>query len=308
MPEEVCMTIGAQQPQTLPLRTLGKTAQVVPVLGLGTVGCGLRPQAEQVALFQKAIDAGVTFLDTGNEATGYGHAQKALGEALHAYRGRVLLTTKCFEPDGARALAALKNHLAELQTDYVDIAYAQSLGAKEMDLATVTAPHGIMKALERAKRDGLCRFIGVSGHNRPDKFLPVLEGFEVDVLMNAASIVARHVYNFEERVWPLARSRGVGLIAMKVFCGVSPRSQARGPHGSRLAREDLHDAFRYAMGLADVATVVVGCHDWQELECLIGWAQSFEPLSDEEHSRVLALGRRYARRWRELHGPAHPAS
>lgn len=298
--------VETQQTQLLPQRNLGKTGQIVPVLGLGTVGCGVRPHHEQVAFYQQAAASGVNFFDAGSQATGYGHAQRALGEALRDCRKQVILTTKCFEPDGDRALAALKSHLAELQTDYVDIAYAQSLGADEMDLQTLTAPHGVMKALEKAKRDGLCRFIGVSGHNRPDKFLPVLEGFEVDVLMNAASFVARNIYNFEERVWPLARARGVGLIAMKVFCGINPRGQARGPGGSRLAAEDLRLAFRYAMGLAEVATVVVGCHDWQELQCLMSWAQTFEPLSDEEDRRALALGKRYARRWRELHGPSNP--
>ena len=297
---------AAQQVQTLPQRTLGKTGQVVPVLGLGTVGSGGRPHRDQVAFYEKAIAAGVTFLDTGTKATGYGYAQRALGDALRGCRERVLLATKCFEPDGEKALAALKANLDELQTDYVDIAYAQSIGADEMDLATVTSPHGIMKALEKAKRDGLCRFIGISGHNRPDKFLPVLEDFEVQVLMNAVSFVAIHVYNFQERVWPLARSQNIGLVAMKVFGGLSPQLRRQRPVESRLEPDELPLAFRYAMGLPGVSTVMVGCHDWQELEQVIEWACSFQPLSGEEEQQILTLGKRNARRWGEFHGPASP--
>jgi hypothetical protein len=35
------------------------------------------------------------------------------------------------------------------------------------------------------------RFIGVSGHNRPARFLRVLREFEIQVMMTAVSFVAR---------------------------------------------------------------------------------------------------------------------
>ena len=39
-----------------------------------------------------------------------------------------------------------------------------------------------MRALERAQHDGLARFIGITGHNRPEKCLKVLREFDVQVI------------------------------------------------------------------------------------------------------------------------------
>jgi uncharacterized protein len=38
-------------------------------------------------------------------------------------------------------------------------------------------------------------------------------------LMNAINLVDRHTYAFEDIVWPAARQKGIGLVAMKVFGG-----------------------------------------------------------------------------------------
>ena len=43
-----------------------------------------------------------------------------------------------------------------------------------------------------------------------------------DVMMNAVSLVSRHIYDFETKVWPLASKKKVALAAMKIFgkpCG-----------------------------------------------------------------------------------------
>lgn len=49
----------------LPRRPLGQTGVAVPILGLGTVAVGNQvDQKEAVALIHKAIDLGVTYIDT----------------------------------------------------------------------------------------------------------------------------------------------------------------------------------------------------------------------------------------------------
>lgn len=204
----------------LPQRILGKTGVKVPILGLGTAPAGHRARKEAAWLFHEAISAGVTYLDTAPEFAGYGIAQKALGDVLKQRRQEVFVVTKCFEPDGEKALALLKRNLKELQTDQVDLVYAHSIGDAKMDLKTVLGKQGVMPALEKARRDGLCRYIGISGHNRPHKFLKVMEDFDIQVMMNAVNYVIRHVYDFEEQVWPEARRRDIGLVAMKVLGGM----------------------------------------------------------------------------------------
>lgn len=63
-----------------------------------------------------------------------------------------------------------------------------------------------MAALAKAKKDGLTRFVGITGHNRPEKFAQVVAKRDFDVMMNAVNIVDRHTYAFEDTVWP-ARGR-----------------------------------------------------------------------------------------------------
>ena len=294
--------------RALPTRILGRTRERVCTLGLGTAPAGHRPRREAAEFYDQAITAGVTYIDTAPEFAGYGVAQQALGDIMRAHRDRIFLVTKCFEPDGDKALQLLKRNLKELQTDHADLVYAHSIGDDKMDLQTVLGKGGVMPALEKARQDGLCRFIGVSGHNRPEKFLKVLSESDVQVMMNAVNPVVRHIYNFEERVWPTARRQNVGLVAMKVLGGQSngeqdPKNQPRGKGGRIRGEQQTELAFRYAMGLPDVATVVLGCYDMRELNEAIAWTRTFEPLPEERQQDLLARGRELAKQWGPVYGP-----
>jgi hypothetical protein len=292
---------------TLPQRPLGKTGERVCALGLGTAPAGHRSRDEAAEFFEQAISLGVTYLDTAPEFTGYGLAQQALADVLKTRRRQVFLVTKCYEPGGDEALKLLEANLKELQTDYADLVYAHSLGADKMDPATVRGESGVLAALQRAREQGLCRFVGISGHNRPQRFVDVLQDFPVDAMMNAVNPVARHIYNFEERVWPVAREKGVGLVAMKVLGGAhraasDPATQPRSK-GGRIRGDAAQQAFRYAMGLSGLSTVVLGCYDLEELKQAIEWTRSFAPLPETELSRILADGKRLAAEWGEVYGP-----
>ena len=63
-----------------------------------------------------------------------------------------------------------------------------------------------MAALREAKKQGVVRFIGASGHLHPTRFHEALDSGEIDVLMNAVNFVVQHTYDFEHKVWSRARS------------------------------------------------------------------------------------------------------
>src|SRR5262245_25418495 len=258
-----CALVGNSLPvwakgARLPQRVLGKTGVKVPILGLGTVAVGnFWSKKAAVALLNKAIDLGVTFIDTAPGSTslarmtGYGRAQAFLHGVLKERRKEVFLVTKCLETDGEKALTLLKKSLKELGTDRVDLAYSHSIGHAVYDLDALTGPRGTMAALEKAKKDGLTRFVGVTGHNRPEKFAKVIEKRAIDVMMNAVNVVDRHTYAFEEVVWPIARKKKIGLVAMKVFGGGGITIGApKMPAELRLA------SFRFAQGVPGVALTV----------------------------------------------------
>ena len=101
-------------PCALPRRRLGKSGELVPILGLGSApgGSGLSDE-DAIALYHRAIDLGVTYIDT---ATGYGRAQAQLGEVLQDRRGEVFLATKTHTAEGPKALEILEQNLKLLRT------------------------------------------------------------------------------------------------------------------------------------------------------------------------------------------------
>lgn len=293
--------IGAAENNPIPKRALGKTGVQVPIIGLGTAPAGHRGRKEAAKFYSECLDAGVTYLDTAPEFAGYGQAQVALGDVLKTRRKEAFLVTKCWEPDGEKALALLKKNLRELQTDYADVVYAHSIGSDKMDLKTVLGAKGVMAALGKAQKDGLVRFIGISGHNRPGKFLEVIRKTKVEVMMNSVSFVSRHIYDFETKVWPEANRRGVALVAMKVFGGMTGGS--KNPKGGRITGENLFPAFRYAQSLKNISTVVLGMHDRQELAQNIDWARNYKPLSQKELDALLERGKKLVSNWGNVYGP-----
>jgi aryl-alcohol dehydrogenase-like predicted oxidoreductase len=284
----------AEGKAVLPRKVLGRTKVEVPVLGLGTAPAGFRAEKEAVAFYHRCLDSGVTYIDTAPEFTGYGKAQVYLGQVLKGRRNEVFLVTKCNEPDGDKALTLLKKNLAELQVERADLVYAHSLGDDKMAPAKVFAADGVCRALDKARRDGLTRFVGVSGHNRPGRFLQALKEWDFDVMMNAVSLVARHIYNFEDKVWPAAAKKGVGLVAMKVFGGAG---QSKQPKGARLPDDLKQAGLRYALGLPQVSVVVLGIHDDDELKQNLAWVRAHRPLGGQELQALEKQTRRLAGQW-----------
>ena len=280
----------------LPERPLGKTGVKVPILGLGTVAVGNLPNEKAaLALIHQAIDLGVTYIDTAPARTrlavmtGYGKAQRYLKAVLKERRKEVFIVTKCLETDGDKTIGLLKSNLAELGIEQVDLAYTHSIGHAVYDFDNLVADNGPMAALEKAKKEGLTRFVGITGHNRPEKFAQVIARRDIDVMMNAVNIIDRHTYAFEDLVWPLARQKKIGLAAMKVYGG--------GIETCKMP-EDLRQAsFRFAQSVKGVALTVIGMRSQEELEQNVAWAKSLTPMTSEEAQELKSKSVELAKQW-----------
>ncbi|HEX9107965.1 MAG TPA: aldo/keto reductase [Longimicrobiales bacterium] len=279
----------------LPQRPLGRTGVTVPILGMGTARLAGHIQDEGAAasLVNEAIDLGVSYLDTGSPEGGYGRSQAILGEVMRQRRRQVFLATKVFEPDGTAGRRMLERSLAELQVDSVDLLYAHSLGHDHMDPTTLFGPNGIFRFLLQARREGLCRFIGATSHQRPTVLARALQEYDLDVVMTAANLADVHTYAFERDIWPLAREKGTGLVAMKVFGGPE-----QGVHTPALMPRQYQDlAFRYALSLEGCTLAVIGMLDRRELHENVQRARTFQPLAPAEWERVREIGPGLAAQW-----------
>jgi predicted aldo/keto reductase-like oxidoreductase len=255
----------------------------------------LTDRKEALRLFNKAIDLGVTYIDTAPPRTrialltGYAKAQEYLKIVLRERRREVFIVTKCLESDGTKTIDLLKKNLDELGVDQVDLAYTHSIGHAVYDFEGLVGDKGPMAMLEKAKKDGLTRFVGITGHNRPEKFAQVIARRDIDVMMNAVNIVDRHTYAFENVVWPLARKKNIGLAAMKVFGG--------GIVSCKMPEELRNASFRFAQGVPGVTMTVIGMRTEKELEQNVEWAKNYKPLSADELTELKDQTVALAKKW-----------
>ena len=280
---------------SIPRRLLGRTGVEVPILGLGTApgGMGLEDRPA-IALYERALELGVNYIDT---APGYGRAQKQLGEMIPGCRDELFLATKVPVSTAAEALERLEQNMRDLRTNRVDLTYVHSLGRRDVD--QMLAPDGVFEGLREARRRGWTRFIGCTAHNAAWKMRRVIAETDVDVVMAALNYADRHTYDFEGEVLPVARSRGVGVAAMKVFGG-APGMNYEKPTPSKLELHGGHSleaALRYALDLPGVAIAVVGAFSEEELEQNVEWARRWQPLSDDEQEALIEGGKEIAAAW-----------
>src|SRR5437660_2123187 len=120
----------------LPSRTLGTHGLAVSELGLGCMGMsefyGDGDDAESIATIHRAIELGVTFLDTA-DMYGVGRNEELVGRAIADRRDRVVLATKFGNVRGPNGEFLGRNGSAE----YVHGACAASLerlGVEVIDL------------------------------------------------------------------------------------------------------------------------------------------------------------------------------
>jgi aryl-alcohol dehydrogenase-like predicted oxidoreductase len=253
-----------------PSRPLGATGVTVPLIGYGTAPLGKEHVTREHATrcLNHAIDLGITYLDTSPD---YG-SEPHVGEVMRTRRAEVFLATKINRRSKQGVLDELKESLRKLQTDHVDLIQVHAVNAWA-DLEQALAPDGAVAALEQARDEGLVRFIGITGHARPEILGHALYQYAFDTVLVALGIADRLVSSPENFVLPRAVERNVGVIAMKVF-----------GHG---AFENRELALRYSLGLPGVSVAIIGMDNVQHIGETIELAASYRPLEEAELDQII---------------------
>jgi aryl-alcohol dehydrogenase-like predicted oxidoreductase len=155
-------------------RPLGKSGLKVSAVSLGTwaiggVNWGEVNDEESIAAIRRAIEVGMTFIDTA-DIYGKGHAEEIVGQAVKGRRQEVIIATKVANRWNERGevwtdcsydyiMQAVQASLKRLQTDYIDLYLIH-----KPDPNTPAAE--TMRALEKLLQDGVVRAAGVSRYNR----------------------------------------------------------------------------------------------------------------------------------------------
>ncbi|MER6781060.1 MULTISPECIES: aldo/keto reductase [unclassified Streptomyces] len=197
----------------VPTRHLGELA--VSAQGLGCMGMshgyGATDDAESVATLHRALDLGVTLLDTA-DFYGSGHNEELIGRAVAGRRDRVVLATKfgfanrLGEPtlvrgDAAYVRQACEASLRRLGVEHIDLFYQHRVDPSVPIEETV----GAMAELVRA---GKVRHLGLSEAGaqtirRAHAVHPIA------ALQSEWSLWSRDV---EAEIVPVCRELGVGVV------------------------------------------------------------------------------------------------
>lgn len=287
---------ASTRPAGLPARRLGRTNLSVPVIGLGTGPMGhafYSPEAfEEVT--EAALDAGMRYIDTSPI---YDVAQERLVPILARRRKDILLASKTLETTRDGVVRAIESTLKELRTGYLDVGHLHNVGRQPP--AQVLGKDGALAGMREAKRRGLIRYIGCTGHLKPERFPAVIDTGEIDIVMVAMNFVDRFTYGFEDKVLPTARKHDCGILCMKVYGGVISGwgGYRKKEPGRLVSDEHRQDAFDYALSLPGVASCVVGLKSREELRLALDAVRAHRPLQGDRQTALLARGRRMADAW-----------
>lgn len=277
---------AAARPAGMAERAFGRTGHRVRLFSLGGQAtlekAGTRD--ESVAIINRAIDLGVNYIDT---AAGYGRglSQTYIGEVMQTRRKEVYLATKTHDRTYDGSMRLLEESLRLLQTDRLDAWQIHRLGTEE-ELDQILGPDGALKAMEKAKAEGMVRFAGVTGHTDPDVLMHAIERYPFDQILMALNAADPHYLPFTTQLLPLAAKKNLGIVAMKI----PARGRIFRDGGLRTMQEAMHWTLSHP-----VSTVIVGCDTVAQLEENVAIATAFKPLGQPELARISALTEGYAR-------------
>ncbi|MBE0609567.1 MAG: aldo/keto reductase [Dehalococcoidia bacterium] len=239
-------------------RSLGRTGVKVSNLCLGCMMFGGKTTpADSAAIIDRALDAGINFLDTANVYS-IGRSEEATGEALkrNGKRNEVVLATKVHGKmgPGPNDMNNTRRHIIEqceaslrrLQTDWIDL-YQIHRPQSDMPIDET------LRAMDDLVRSGKVRYIGTSTFAAWQLVESLWASKEYGL---NRFVCEQPPYNLldrriERELLPMAQSYGIGTIPWSPLAGGLLTGKysrdAQPPEDSRYANMDANPMYRRRM-------------------------------------------------------------
>ncbi|MBI4688268.1 MAG: aldo/keto reductase [Nitrospirae bacterium] len=266
-------------------RRLGKTGIDVTIMGLGGEGV-LRTygyEKEAYSLINRAIDLGINYFES---ARAYSGSEEYYGMALRERRKNIFLTSKSHARQKKEALEHLGQSLKNMNTDYLDLWQIHDVRTEE-DVEEIFSSGGAYEAFLEAKKKGLVRFIGITGHHDPLIIRQCIERYDFDTVLIPVNAAEPAYKSFIDKVIPAANAKGMGIVGMKIYL--------RGIASRLPFINTMEPFFRFALSMS-ITNAVIGCDNAAQLEENVGFAESFVQMDDKEADSFIDDVAPYAQR------------
>jgi uncharacterized protein len=261
----------------LPTAILGKTGMRIPrmAFGLGSRFCNITTIEESNAVLNYALDNGLYYWDT---AWAYENtklkitSEVRVGEVVKSRRKEIFLSTKVTSREPDEAKRQIEQSLKRLNTDHLDILKIHSVLSAQ-DVEKVSEKGNLIDILHRYKEQGITRFIGFSGHADANALKTLADRGDFDSMLMAMNHWERtkNPQSRQETVIPAAKSKGMGVMLMKV---VRPRETMK-----ELKPEDL---VRYALSLKGPDGIIVGMDSLAVVKSNLEILRNFIPMNEAQ--------------------------
>jgi uncharacterized protein len=263
-------SVTESQSNQVDRRRLGRVGVDVSILGLGLGGAFMGAYEGRLdaghAILESALAKGINYWDT---ARGYGPSEGMIAPVLAPNRNRVFLASKSDARDYDGFKRDLEDSLRVLRTDYIDLYQLHDLRSHES--ANLTAiESGAVRAAREAKEQKLIRAFGISAHSGAGLLIECVKRFDPDTLLTVFLATRPENGRFENELLPLARSRQMGVIAMKTI------------RYGRPAGLPSTELLRYTLSLNGVHTTIVGLDTPGHLTANIAVTSGFKAMENAE--------------------------
>ena len=279
-------------------RNMGKLGFQSSAFGLGCMrfngaasGDSIIDEQKAISLIRRAIDGGVTYLDTA-----YVYLDKTseivLGKALRdGYREKVTIATKMPRNavhDRASMEALLAEELKKLQTDHIDFYLMHGLDLEDWQyFKSIGAP----QFFDDMKKEGKIRFKCFSFHGPYDQFEAILNDWDWDMVQIQ--------YNFMDinnqagtKGLELAGKKGIPVVIMEGLLG---GRLAKAPENVQALydafpekRTPVEWAFRWLCDHPEVSVVLSGCNEAEQIDENLRIFDTVEPgIMTAEERRLM---------------------
>jgi aryl-alcohol dehydrogenase-like predicted oxidoreductase len=276
-------------------RRFGRSGHMSTVAIFGGAAFSEISQGDADRVMEQVIEAGINHIDI---APSYGQAEERVGPWMKRERGRFFLGCKTMERSKEGAWNELRQSLKRLQTDSFDLYQCHAITTMQ-ELDAVTMPGGALEAFEEARREGLVKHLGITGHgfNAPEIYLEALQRFDFDSVLFPLNFVQMGNPDYRRHAKELisvCRAKDVGTMVIKAV--------TKGPWGDKEKTattwyepfdqmDEIQRAVNFALSYEITGLCTPG--DVRILPMFLQACENFVELNHEQMEELIELGRQY---------------